>query len=240
VAPTTDPSRVRAGIGAYGTARDAAIAPAADVDDLLRKVQVLSFNEMLRGADELCRRERYTEARTLFARALTVESKTQSLSRAATGIVQTFQDATGVNVAACRTWTQANVTNSDDRLRIELAMGEIFYRNQDFDRALAQIEPVAREKGRIGESAAMVAALCLLGKGERVAAVMRLNQVATETPSDEIASKALFLIGWAYLQSQQYGSAKAAFDRLRRKYPQSPFAKKASELNERLKAYDRK
>jgi len=200
-------------------------------------MQTLAYSEQVRGAEELYRQEKISEARLLFARALASEPENQTLSRAATGIVLTFQEPTGINLRACKAWTQENISTDQGRRRVDLAVGEFFYRQQDYDRAIAHLEDTASRKGHLAESASLVLALCLLGKGDRGMALVRLNQVATTSSSEETAAKAIFLMGWTHLQAQQYAAAKTDFDRLARNYPENPFTKKAIELSERLNAH---
>ena len=207
------------------------------MEDIVRKMHALAYDELVGGAEELFRQDKLAEARVMYAKALGSEPQTQTLSRAATGIVLTFRDATGFNWNACKTWAQANIATADGRLRIELAVGELYYRNQDYDSAIKALEPVSEREGHVAESASLVLALCYIGKGDREQAILRLNKIATESASDEVSAKAMFLIGWAHLQAQHHAAAKAAFDRLVRTHPGSQFAKKAADLSERLNAH---
>ncbi|HRU07489.1 MAG TPA: hypothetical protein P5137_17135, partial [Candidatus Brocadiia bacterium] len=177
------------------------------VGELQRKVRLLAYNELVRGGEELYRQERPLEARVLFAKALASEGQEKTLSKAASGIVLTFMEPAGLNIQACRSWARTNIPNEEGQQRVTLAIGELYYRNQDYGQAIVELEDLTKQKGHVAESASLVVALSLLGKGERWQAIGRLNKVATESASDETSAKAMFLVGWAYLQSQQYEAA---------------------------------
>jgi len=194
--------------------------------------------ELVRRGEEVRLQNSPEEARQLFAKALALESKKNVLSRAAKGIVLSFQGESGLDVKACKTWSEVNVPVAEDRLRIALAVGELYYQNQEYDQAITCLENVLREAdGELAETALLFVALSHLGQGKRDTALAELNRVASESSSEEIAVRATFLVGWAYLQAQEYGAAKRAFDRLVSNCPESPFAQKARELSDRMELY---
>jgi TolA-binding protein len=212
-------------------------APSELLEGLRLKTHALAYDELIRCGEALYRQEKAEEARRLYAKALALEPETEGVSRAATNIVQTFREPTGVNLAACKAWAEANVSNAEARRRIDLAIGTDYYRDQDYDKAIGLLKDVASQEGHAAESASLVVALCLQAKGESDAALARLDRLAKESSAEEIAAKALFLIGWTHLQAQNYAAAKEAFSTLVGRYPDSELAAKANKLIGRMESY---
>lgn len=199
-------------------------------DAIERQLRAQATAELVRQAKELMQKGEAEEARELCAIAVSYEPDSQTVSEAAMGIVASFLVENELDIKALRAWAQENVPEQTDRLRVNLAVGEYLYRNQQYDRAIAELQPIADAEGVVAHSATLIIALCRLARGQQEEAVRQVQEVAAESKSPGIASRAMFLHGWMLVQAQQYEEAAQVFTNLMREYPQSEFAPKAKEL----------
>lgn len=193
----------------------------------------------IKRGDELAAAGNVEESRSAYGRLLGLSGGPHLLAPAADKIVQSFMVDGALNETECREWITKHLTDEAQRHRVEVAIARSHYRRQDYDTALALLQPLCEPNCPVHVEASELTGLCLLGKGDREAAMDILVAVAGEAgKEDEAGARSLLVLGWLHLQNQAYGPAKAAMSDLIERYPSSPLVKKARELDARLTVLD--
>jgi tetratricopeptide (TPR) repeat protein len=211
-------------------------APPAS-DTVLKKIAELRkqvYPELMAQGDELVSRNNLDAARRIYVAAMGIETPDESSSPAASRIIATFSDESGDWLTPYRAWVATALPDPEKAARLDLAIGECLYRRQEHEKAIAALAVLVKGKTPVAQSAIMVSALSSLALGETEKAVQSLRAVSARPATEDIGAKALFLVGWIWLQEQDYEKAKLTFESVSAQYPHTAFASKSKALARRL------
>jgi tetratricopeptide (TPR) repeat protein len=209
---------------------------AADIPSNVAVQKVLHEQLVKQGRRSL-KSGQIDNARHRFARAVMVTPETETSCPIAVQFVKTFKRDNRYDAAACRT-RAAELLDPFGRDRVELALGECYYRDRRLDEAIEVLTPLTAKQGMIGESAELIIALSVLAQGDSETATARLRELSERATVEGIRGKSLFLVGWSQLQKQDYTGARQTFKDVVKKFPETPYSRKAAELVIRLQAFE--
>jgi tetratricopeptide (TPR) repeat protein len=206
----------------------------AQLDEFNKKVSSDVVQGLVQKGNALFQKGDVAGARGAYAEGVALAGRLNVSSNAAEKLVQTFITEEGIQTTECREWVASRLRGKSLQVRMELAIGEMFYRRQEYDKAIEAMQPVADDGGMSAQLAGLIIAMSLSEQGKKAEAMEKLRTIADDPQVSEASAKAQFLIAWMHLQTQEYAQAREAFDKLVRNFPRSPLASKAAGLSKRL------